>query len=317
MDSELISIIVPVYNVERYIDTCISSLLSQTYRNIECIIINDGSNDSSWSICQKWAHEDHRIRLFTQKNLGVSSARNRGIQLSKGKYIIFVDSDDYLESTHVEDLYSAITLKDVDLAVQNYCDIKSDGRRVVRGEHESKILTAKSYLESLIDRSTGSVCFKLFKKDIIKNFHLSFRTDVSNFEDLLFLSKYLEHCALVVYDDKVGYCRIVRLDGVSFSKYSSHKLTAIKALDEMIADLSQDKRLQKKVVRNKLNTLLWFMYQDFKSESKDQTKIKSEILITLKRYPSVIGVKESIKLFSMFTNPRIYEILRNFVRRSN
>ena len=97
MSSELISIIVPVYKVEKYIDRCVESIINQTYKNIEIILVDDGSPDNCPKICDEWAKKDKRIRVIHKENRGVSSARNVGIDVAKGKYIGFVDSDDYIE----------------------------------------------------------------------------------------------------------------------------------------------------------------------------------------------------------------------------
>ena len=106
MEKELISIIVPIYNVSKYLDKCLNSLINQTYKNIEIILINDGSTDNSISICLKYKKKDKRIRLYNKKNGGLSSARNMGIKYSKGNYLFFVDSDDFLDLEIIEYLYN-------------------------------------------------------------------------------------------------------------------------------------------------------------------------------------------------------------------
>lgn len=105
MDNELISIIVPVYNVEKYIAKCLDSLVNQTYLNIEILLIDDGSTDKSLSICKKYAAVDSRIKLFSKENGGVSSARNLGLLHVQGEYVVFVDSDDFVSPKYCEHLY--------------------------------------------------------------------------------------------------------------------------------------------------------------------------------------------------------------------
>ena len=113
-NKSLISIIVPVYNVEKYVKKCILSLVRQTYKNIEILIIDDGTKDKSIDIIRNI--KDKRIRIIHQKNGGVSSARNNGLEHAKGEYIVFVDSDDFVAKDYIEYLYSLITLKDSDFA---------------------------------------------------------------------------------------------------------------------------------------------------------------------------------------------------------
>ena len=106
---ELISVIVPVYKVEKYLNKCVQSIIQQTYTNLEIILVDDGSPDNCPQMCDEWAKKDSRIVVIHKKNGGLSDARNAGIAVAKGKYIGFVDSDDYIESTMYEDLYLAIS----------------------------------------------------------------------------------------------------------------------------------------------------------------------------------------------------------------
>ena len=98
---ELVSVIVPVYNVEKYLKKCVDSILSQSYQNIEVILINDGSLDGSGEICEAYAQKDERIKYITQNNSGLGKTRNRGVEEASGKYLLFVDSDDYIENTMI------------------------------------------------------------------------------------------------------------------------------------------------------------------------------------------------------------------------
>ena len=106
--SELISIIVPIYNVENYLRQCLDSIMGQTYKNFECLLINDGSPDHSADICREYVSKDSRFRYFEKENGGVSSARNLGIEYSKGEYITFIDSDDWVDSDYLEALYTTL-----------------------------------------------------------------------------------------------------------------------------------------------------------------------------------------------------------------
>lgn len=114
---KMISIIVPVYNVEKYLEKCINSILGQTYENLELILINDGSNDGSEAICQKYINLDKRIKFITQENYGVSVARNRGLEIARGSYLLFVDSDDWLERNACQVLVETINKFKVDVVI--------------------------------------------------------------------------------------------------------------------------------------------------------------------------------------------------------
>lgn len=122
MYNELISVIVPVYNVEPCLNRCVDSIINQSYKNLEIILIDDGSTDSSSQLCDDYLQIDNRVIVIHQKNRGLSSARNVGIKKANGKYISFVDSDDYLDVNFIEKLYATIVAKDADIVV---CDIHS------------------------------------------------------------------------------------------------------------------------------------------------------------------------------------------------
>ena len=117
---ELISVIVPIYNVEKQLKRCINSIINQTYKNIQILLIDDGSKDSSGKICDDFSKYDTRIVVLHQDNVGVSAARNKGIELAKGRYICFIDSDDYIEKNYIEELYQLMRDEKIDLGI---CDL--------------------------------------------------------------------------------------------------------------------------------------------------------------------------------------------------
>ena len=121
MEEELISIIVPVYKVEKYLDKCINSIVSQTYKNLEVILVDDGSPDSCGKMCDEWTKKDTRIKVIHKENGGLSDARNFGLDCAKGKYIQFVDSDDYIEKDMIEFLYKNLKENNADISIcSNY-----------------------------------------------------------------------------------------------------------------------------------------------------------------------------------------------------
>ena len=118
--TEKITVIVPVYNVENYLNKCLDSILKQTYQNLEIIVVNDGSTDNSGTICQEYAQKDNRIVYIEKDNGGLSDARNAGLDRMTGSYVTFVDSDDWIEQDYVEVLYNKLTEYQADIAVGNY-----------------------------------------------------------------------------------------------------------------------------------------------------------------------------------------------------
>ena len=118
--TEKVSVIVPVYNVEKYLRQCLDSILQQTYQNLEILIINDGSTDGSDAICREYLEKDERISYFAKENTGISDTRNVGIRQATGEYVTFVDSDDWIEKTYIEELYDKLITYHADIVATNY-----------------------------------------------------------------------------------------------------------------------------------------------------------------------------------------------------
>lgn len=207
-NTPLISIIVPVYNTEKYLDQCIQSVLAQTYTNWELLLIDDGSTDSSGAICDKYAAEDKRIRVFHKENGGVSSARNLGLDNAKGEWITFVDSDDWVDTKWLSnylqsgfDKYDLISqgflssapldapwvLKPATYGVDFRCDVK----HAIKFMYEHKIL--------------GYIWVHAHKREIIQHYHIRFLENSSFKEDEEFTIKYLRHCENVASISRTGY----------------------------------------------------------------------------------------------------------------
>ena len=189
----LISIVVPVYNVESYLKSCIGSLFAQTYRNIEILLIDDGSTDQSGNICDAYAQKDDRIRVFHTENQGVSAARNRGIEEAAGKYLIFVDSDDTIHSRLVECYMQCVDSDSVLLcgmteSEEELRQMKPDNlnQRIRKYDREHFSLI---YAENQINSPVN----KLYELNILKKYQIHFPTDKNMGEDLLFNLDYLRH----------------------------------------------------------------------------------------------------------------------------
>ncbi len=174
MKEELISVVVPIYNVEKYLRLCLDSLLVQTYTNFEVLMINDGSPDDSANICKEYLAKDRRFQYFEKENGGLSDARNYGIEHSKGEYITFVDSDDWLKETFLADLYEAITRTGADIALSTYIkydDLQSVYNIPVIGEYYERIWMSDEFIRELPqlemkDNSYSTSWAKLFKKEL-------------------------------------------------------------------------------------------------------------------------------------------------------
>ena len=203
---ELISIIVPVYNTEKYISRCVTSLIKQTYKNTEIILVDDGSQDKSAKICDRFAKKDARIRVIHKENGGVSETRNVGISATKGEYLLFVDGDDFLPPDAVEILYKAIKLDNADMSCG--CWSKITVKATTYNHHPSKTISVddKEQLMEIMDYEEikGPVA-KLFKAEIITSHGFTFPKDIKISEDTIFVYKYLRQCKRISIVDRNVY----------------------------------------------------------------------------------------------------------------
>lgn len=201
---ELISIIVPVYNVEQYLPACLDSIVNQTYRNIEIILVDDGSTDNSGRICDEYAAKDSRIVVIHQKNAGVSSARNLGIENSNGKGVLFIDSDDTVDLQYVDVISRDWNPEKDDLIICNIRDIYID--RISNKRPISGILKGNFFYDYylLIDLLRVPV-IKLYRKSIIDKYNIRFPANIKTAEDQIWNFKYYKYVKTYRYIDKGIY----------------------------------------------------------------------------------------------------------------
>ena len=209
---ELISIIVPIYNVENYLRQCLDSIMSQTYQNFECLLINDGSPDNSADICIEYVEKDSRFKYFEKENGGVSSARNLGIERSGGAYITFIDSDDLVESDYLEVLYKVLKDEAADISVLTYKQFDMAGNcyyvhSYQRG-YEKRVFVHDEFISELpllerYDRSFGYSTGKLVSRNMLGNVRFNEVTTLS--EDMEFWYKVYLFSYKVVYVNRDAY----------------------------------------------------------------------------------------------------------------
>lgn len=202
-----ISVIVPVYNAEKYLRRCVDSILGQTFTNFELLLINDGSTDSSGTICDEYAACDQRVRVFHKPNAGVSSARNLGLDKARGEWITFIDSDDYIDEEFISNLSSQ---KECDLAIGDFRIFESDSNfdqcHIQQGRYNYKEIG--KILINYIAPNFTTPWAKLFKKSIIKKLGLRFDLELIKGEDTIFMFQYLH-----------GVSSLVSVGGNSFYNY--------------------------------------------------------------------------------------------------
>ncbi len=242
--SNKISVIVPVYNVEPYLNKCINSILDQTYKNLELILIDDGSTDRSGLICEEYKKRDPRIIVIHQSNMGVSSARNAGLNICSGSYVSFVDSDDWIEKNMYQDMISAIEDTGTDFAVCNETLIYSSNS-VVKSRKRSHWADLKENCVVNVDgvyrkiySCTGILCNKVLKKRLLGD--KRFDTSKSYGEDFDFFLKILENVnsAVIVPSNYYNY-NYVRTGNVLSATINEKSLELLKNAEKAYVECAK------------------------------------------------------------------------------
>ncbi|MCW9130896.1 glycosyltransferase [Bacillus paramycoides] len=209
--SKKVSVIIPVYNAEKYITQCIESLLSQTLQECEFIFVNDGSKDTSRQILERYQKLDNRIKLVNQKNQGVSIARNKGLQIAIGEYIGFVDADDYIEPDMYEILYNSAKQSNCDVVISNFkWEIKRH-KIITKYSFPVDIVLKTDYIEQdllpyfLKEDNLNTVCNKIYRNNLIKEKKVEFPEKVVLGEDGMFNIQFFSNATSVKYIDYTGY----------------------------------------------------------------------------------------------------------------
>ncbi len=227
----MISIIVPIYNVSKYLKRCLDSIIDQTYKDLEIILVNDGSTDNSGDICEDYAKKDYRIRVIHKENGGVSSARNVGLDVAKGEYIGFVDGDDVLDPKMYEVLILNAQKYDCDISCCQIATKNIDGSVNKLYDNESSLLNTEHLIEnyffdSFVKDTMYSQCNKIFKKSSLADLRYE---NYSYCEDILFIFEVLIRSQKIYYDRFVGYYYIHRNTSAMTSSFSRKRLDYISA----------------------------------------------------------------------------------------
>ena len=231
MDGELISVILPVYGVEKYLPMCIESLITQTYKDIEIILVDDGSPDNCPNICDQYALKDSRIKVLHKKNGGVSSARNSGLRMSSGAYIYFMDSDDLLAPRFLECMYKAMIIENCDMAICAFTSDEEQFHRFGNGDTlcEKTSIEKKDLLEKIVFSTdvAGYAWNKLLKRSIIGE--LVFDETVHMNEYQLFILQYATRVKkATLLHDVLYYYRLSNTSAIN-QKWNDRKASAFVA----------------------------------------------------------------------------------------
>ncbi len=266
-ENPFVSIIVPVYNVEKYLRRCLDSIINQTYQDIEIIVVDDGSTDASKHICDEYAKIDSRISVIHKENGGVSSARNVGLARSNGEWVLFVDADDYLPNDALSFYISVVETVEVDMVLGSYVElntnndiIKSDSR--VFEKQISMLDSLLLFYKSDTNLFQGYIWNRLMRRSIITKNKLEFNESIFFKEDGLFAVQYMVNCGQpCFYSSKIVY-NYLKHDNSSMFQYNtsfSHKyLTNLDA--RILCLMSIKRRYNDKELINRAKYAILFFY---------------------------------------------------------
>ncbi len=227
----MISIIIPVYNVEKYLRRCVDSVLNQTYKDIEVVLVDDGSPDGCPSICDEYARKDKRVTVIHKPNGGLSSARNAALDSElRGKYVAFLDSDDWFEDDTIEYCIKTLAANRAD-AIEFCCEETKEYKEHTRQQKENiLILEGKDILEEYLRKEAYSVCMCLFKKELFDG--LRFREGKIN-EDIDLKYKVLQRCERMVYSNQIKYFYFQAGDSISMGGLKRKDFDLYEAAEEL------------------------------------------------------------------------------------
>ena len=272
----MISVIVPVYNIEKYLKRCIDSIIVQTYKNLEIILVDDGSTDESGVICDKYKDLDNRIKVIHKKNEGAAIARNIGIECAEGEYVAFVDSDDYIHPKMFELLHTTLVRNKADISVCDISDVPFDLESEQGVEEEHIITGKKSYFNEIAHQNLLYIVIwnKLYKKELFKNIKFP---EGRKYEDLWFSAIFFSNVKRAVFINNKLYYYYQRENSLSKEKISMKLITdQIEAMENTCKVMKENGCYdsQKEMGRHVSNTIIDYYknidhyFPDCKSKAK-------------------------------------------------
>lgn len=240
MEYPLVTVIIPAYNAEPFIKKGINSVLNQTYKHIELIIVDDGSKDNTSNIIINNYSNCNNIKLIKQKNLGVSVARNKGLEFSSGDYCVFLDADDWLEENCIETLLSLSETNNNTFIVCDRFEVKYKDNKYVKNNLSKMTSREEHEVSEAIIHFTKynmqSACYKLFNLSLIKKFNIKFPEGLSHGEDGLFVFRYLQHVDKFIYVSKPMWNILDNPNSATMAEFNSSMLTGIIAYEKMLEE---------------------------------------------------------------------------------
>lgn len=319
-----ISIIVPVYNVEKYLDRCIKSILGQTFKDFEVILINDGSIDNSANICDRYSKKDERIKVIHKDNEGVSKARNLGIKLARGNYLVFVDSDDWIENDFLELLYKGIKQLNTDIVISGYV-YEKNGKIINNFKKSAERVFSKDEIRCEFfkqDKFSWTIYDKIFKKSLFINNSFDSRLKIG--EDMLLCWQLLNSVDNTGYIPLYKYHYDISASSTMTSKFSLkwfHGLRVKKMIYNEVKNISKElKSLSNVVFIVEVMKLLKLSKQSSKYNTKRLENLLQNILrknlyiIFLYPNSNILTIRQRIGIVYFSLPNKFVNLLNRFIK---
>ena len=288
MQKDKISIVIPVYNVEKYLQRCLDSVLKQTYTDIEIILVDDGSTDGCGMICDEYKKKDKRIKVIHKENKGLSDARNVGIDQITGEYLVFIDSDDFVSRYYIENLWRALKQSNAEMAISgfiNYYEGDNIPLEKIVEENQIKKMTTQECLKKMFyqDEIDMSAWGKLYKSEMFCD--IKYPVGKLN-EDILVTYRLVEKSRSIAFIDNIDYMYFQRRDSIQNSTFNLKKMDAIEQMKILRAYIKKNyPQLANAIDCKYFSTLCNVLFQIDDLKYKN---IKSEIWSEIKQLRSVI-----------------------------
>ena len=297
----LVSIIIPIYNSSKYLNKLLSDIVDQTYKNIEIILIDDGSEDNSLEICKNFQHKDERIKIISQKNQGVSSARNEGIECATGKCVTFIDSDDTVDKSFIEVLVNN---------VENDCLVKVNNKKI----NKNKLVARQEYLKEIISGKILGVSWGyLFERDLLKN--INFDINTSYMEDTIFIVQYLFKVKKIKVLKERLYYHQNNYNSLTNSNELERKINeymySIDKIEYFLKENHTDEKIFKNIIENRRVKLIEAEISKAKSSEEIQNIINNRNVMSIMKLKKIkFKYKLFIKILSTRNSKKIFKYVK-------
>jgi len=320
MKKSLISIVVPVYGVEEYLERCVDSIINQTYKNIEIILVDDESPDNCGKLCDEFAKKDKRIIVIHKKNGGLSDARNAGLEKSSGEYVCFVDSDDFVSELYVEKLLNGAIKNNADICACNFEYTDLNDKRWIRKEKENKVYSRKEAIKDIFttEQNTEVMAWnKIYKKSLFTQNDIRFPYGKIHEDNFTTYKLYNKANKIALISDKLYY--YVQRDNSIMAVFNEKRFDILLALDEIKEYFKDKNEFKLEIECNEMLIYLSLLNNMILSNYKGKNKkeIRRKIIKNMKSYlkNKYIPKQKKLMVVLICLNSNLYAFIFKLLKK--